>query len=323
MGEGRLHELPDQSGLVARRLGLQPPPAARRRPARRHGPRLRGLRQRPPRPGAYRAAARRDHRPGGRPLDRAAYRTRSRPGPDPDAIARAAALLRDAKHPFVVLGGGTAGAADAARALVERLGAPVALTINAKGVLPPAHPLSLGSTLPLPPVLEALQAADVVLAIGTELGETDTLLFGQAARARRQADPHRHRGRADDPQRAAGGRHLLGRRPGDAGAARRPRHAGPRPGRGAGGAPARRGGRRPARGLPDARPHSRRRRRGAPRRDHRRRFHPAGLRRQPRLRARPGRGRGSTPPPATARSATACRRPSAPSSPAPTRRSWR
>ena len=95
MGEGRLHELPDQSGLVARRLGLQPPPAARRRPARGHGPRLRGLRQRPPRPGAHRAAARRDHRPGGRPLDRAAYRTRSRPGPDPDAIARAAALLRE------------------------------------------------------------------------------------------------------------------------------------------------------------------------------------------------------------------------------------
>ena len=64
--------------------------------------------------------------------------------------------------------------------LVEHLGAPVALTINAKGVLPPAHPFSLGSSLPLPPVIEALQAADVVLAIGTELGETDTLLFGQA-----------------------------------------------------------------------------------------------------------------------------------------------
>jgi acetolactate synthase-1/2/3 large subunit len=54
----------------------------------------------------------------------------------------------------------------------------VALTINAKGVLPPGHPLNLGSTLPLRPVLDALQAADAVLAIGTELGETDTLLFG-------------------------------------------------------------------------------------------------------------------------------------------------
>jgi len=44
-------------------------------------------------------------------------------------------------------------------------------------VLPPGHPLSLGSTLPEGPVLEALEAADVVLAVGTELSETDTLLF--------------------------------------------------------------------------------------------------------------------------------------------------
>ncbi len=85
----------------------------------------------------------------------------------------------------MVLGGGTAGATEAARALVDRLGAPVALTINAKGVLPPDHPLNLGSTLPLRPVLEALQAADAVLAIGTELGETDTLLFGRVARSSR------------------------------------------------------------------------------------------------------------------------------------------
>jgi acetolactate synthase-1/2/3 large subunit len=105
------------------------------------------------------------------------HRTRTRPGPDPDAVARAAELLRGAKDPFVVLGGGTADAAVAARALVERLGARTALTINAKGVLPPGHPLSLGSTLPEPPVLEALQSADVVLAVGTELSETDTLLF--------------------------------------------------------------------------------------------------------------------------------------------------
>ena len=99
------------------------------------------------------------------------------PGPDQDAIARAAELLRGARDPFVVLGGGTQDAAAAARALVELLGAPTILTINAKGVLPAGHALSLGSRLPHPPVLDALASADVVLAIGTELGETDTLLF--------------------------------------------------------------------------------------------------------------------------------------------------
>jgi acetolactate synthase-1/2/3 large subunit len=45
-------------------------------------------------------------------------------------------------------------------------------------LLPPGHALSLGSGLPQEPVLEELAAADVVLAVGTELGETDTLLFG-------------------------------------------------------------------------------------------------------------------------------------------------
>ena len=104
-------------------------------------------------------------------------RTEYRPGPDPAAIGKAAELLRRARDPIVVLGGGTQDAAEAARDLVERLGAPVILTINAKGVLPTGHPLSLGSRLPHSPVLEALQKADVVLAVGTELGETDTLLF--------------------------------------------------------------------------------------------------------------------------------------------------
>ncbi len=113
----------------------------------------------------------------GAELERRAHPTRSRPGPDPTAIDRAAALLRDAKDPMVILGGGTQDAATEAGLLANSLGAPVALTINAKGVLPPGHPLSLGSSLSQSPVLEALQQADVVLAVGTELGETDTLLF--------------------------------------------------------------------------------------------------------------------------------------------------
>jgi acetolactate synthase-1/2/3 large subunit len=54
----------------------------------------------------------------------------------------------------------------------------VVTTINGKGILPPDHPLSLGSSLGQPLLLEELSAADVVLAVGTELGETDTLLFG-------------------------------------------------------------------------------------------------------------------------------------------------
>jgi acetolactate synthase I/II/III large subunit len=107
---------------------------------------------------------------------------RYRPGPSSHAIADAAAMLRSATNPFIVLGGGTQDAAEEARLLVDRLGVRTVLTVNAKGVLAADHPLNLGSRLPQAPVLEALQSADVVLAIGTELGETDTLLFDDQLR---------------------------------------------------------------------------------------------------------------------------------------------
>lgn len=101
----------------------------------------------------------------------------SKPIPDRHRIATAAALLRSARRPLIWLGGGAQNAAAEARLVVERLAAPAVTTINGKGVLPPGHPLSLGSTIPQVPVLEEIAAADVVLAVGTELGETDTLLF--------------------------------------------------------------------------------------------------------------------------------------------------
>src|SRR5262245_4714063 len=94
-----------------------------------------------------------------------------RPYPDPRSIALAADLLGKASRPLIVLGGGAQDAAEAAQQLVERLEAPAILTINGKGILPNAHPLSLGSSLPQSPVQDELAAADVILAIGTELGE--------------------------------------------------------------------------------------------------------------------------------------------------------
>lgn len=62
--------------------------------------------------------------------------------------------------------------AAALRALAERLQAPTALTINAKGLLPVGHPLLLGSTQSTAPTRQLVREADVVLAVGTELGET-------------------------------------------------------------------------------------------------------------------------------------------------------
>ena len=102
--------------------------------------------------------------------------TRSRPGrlaPDPTLIDEAVALLTGAERPLVLLGGGCVAAPEAARQLVEALDAPTVTTINAKGLLGGAHPLDLGANAALPAVRELARDADVVLAIGTELGETD------------------------------------------------------------------------------------------------------------------------------------------------------
>ncbi len=97
----------------------------------------------------------------------------SRPAPCPNAIAHAAQLLQKAQRPVMLLGGGACDAGAEAVALAEALDAPVACTINAKGVLPRNHALSVGSNQSLVPVRELVMNADVVLAIGTELGETD------------------------------------------------------------------------------------------------------------------------------------------------------
>ena len=91
----------------------------------------------------------------------------------PVALAAAAALLASAQRPLILAGGGAVEAGPELRALAERLQAPVALTINAKGLLPRSHALSIGSTQSLPATRAVVRESDVVLAVGTELGETD------------------------------------------------------------------------------------------------------------------------------------------------------
>jgi len=94
-------------------------------------------------------------------------------GPPPESIAAAADLLRGAERPGVVAGGGAAGGAGALVALAERLGAPVVTTANGKGTIPERHPLALGARLNLAAARAWLERCDVVLAVGTELGESD------------------------------------------------------------------------------------------------------------------------------------------------------
>ncbi|MDE9449250.1 5-guanidino-2-oxopentanoate decarboxylase [Aliiroseovarius sp. Z3] len=97
---------------------------------------------------------------------------RSPPDIDLDQIAQAAELLASAHAPVILAGGGARVAAPALQDLAERLDAPVVQTVNARGVMY-AHPLGIPASPSLGAVRALINAADVVLAIGTELGPTD------------------------------------------------------------------------------------------------------------------------------------------------------
>jgi len=101
------------------------------------------------------------------------------PRPAPDVIAAAAALSAAAR-PVIWAGGGVirSGAQAELRALAERLGAPVATTYMGKGALPEDHPLSAGSACDAAAFQDLLSGADVVLAVGTELGAETTGQYG-------------------------------------------------------------------------------------------------------------------------------------------------
>src|SRR4051812_47324607 len=98
--------------------------------------------------------------------------------PAPD-LSPAVAALDGAERPLLWVGGGARDAAPAIQALAERLAAPVLTTYGVAGVLPPGHPSLVG----LPPHVEAAgrlwDAADVVLAIGSDLDGVQTQNFAQ------------------------------------------------------------------------------------------------------------------------------------------------
>ena len=100
-----------------------------------------------------------------------------RPLPNPAQLDLIVASLKTAKNPVLLYGGGCVDVDHDAQTLAELIDAPTFLTINAKGLLPPSHPLSLGSNQSLDAGRAVITEADLVLAIGTELGETDYDVF--------------------------------------------------------------------------------------------------------------------------------------------------
>ena len=171
-GRGFLHELPSQFGVASQLAGFA---TQIREPGELPGVLARVLSPSSGRPRpAYIEIPRDVLAADGRGLalpNAASQQMRS--AAPPDAIAAAAQSLARARAPVILAGGGARGAVAELREFAERLGAPVVMTTNARGILPPGHPLAVPFSPSLGSVRALVAAADVVLAVGTEVGQTD------------------------------------------------------------------------------------------------------------------------------------------------------
>jgi len=110
------------------------------------------------------------------PIEMAPLKTQHsvRPVASAADLDRAASLIDGAERPILLLGGGTVDCATEARTFAEKTGCLVVTTTAGKGVIPDSHPASVGATLVKPATQTLLAEADVVIAVGTELSETDS-----------------------------------------------------------------------------------------------------------------------------------------------------
>jgi acetolactate synthase-1/2/3 large subunit len=102
-----------------------------------------------------------------------------RVAPDTESIEGAARLLRDAKSPVFICGGGVviSGAEAELQQLAELLSASVATTISGKGSISEEHPLSagvVGSNGGTPETRALVDEADVIFFIGCRAGSVTT-----------------------------------------------------------------------------------------------------------------------------------------------------
>ena len=102
-----------------------------------------------------------------------------RVAPEAAAIERAAKLLRAAKRPVAILGGGVviAGAEAQLALLAERLSMPIATTVSGQGSIADDHPLAVGvvgSNGGTPETRGVVDGADLVFFIGCRAGSVTT-----------------------------------------------------------------------------------------------------------------------------------------------------
>jgi acetolactate synthase-1/2/3 large subunit len=102
-----------------------------------------------------------------------------RVAPDAQYVELAAKLLRKAKNPLFICGGGVvlSGAEDELKSLAEKLGAPVATTVSGKGSIDETNPLSVGvvgSNGGTPETRAIVDASDLIVFVGCRAGSVTT-----------------------------------------------------------------------------------------------------------------------------------------------------
>jgi acetolactate synthase-1/2/3 large subunit len=104
-----------------------------------------------------------------------------RPALDSGAVKAAVDLLAGAERPGIFVGWGARDVADEIRTIAERLGAPVATTLQGLAAFPADHPLHTGMGFgpsSVPAAQNAFAGCDAMLAVGTRFAEICTGSYG-------------------------------------------------------------------------------------------------------------------------------------------------
>jgi len=83
------------------------------------------------------------------------------------------AELKNAHSPAIIVGGGAIGLGAEVTQLAQTIGATLFSTVAGKGVVAADHPLNAGAVLCQPAGWDYIAKADVIIALGTELADTD------------------------------------------------------------------------------------------------------------------------------------------------------
>ena len=174
-GQGYLHELPDQSGMMKTFAKASVTLTSGENLARTLADCL-SLAQ-AGRPGPVHLEIPTDVMVERVPVPVAALGAPAEPQAEAAALAAAAEAISKASAPVILAGGGAVRADEALRAFAEKIDAPVVLTSNARGLLS-GHGLRVCASPSLPGVRDLIAASDLVLAVGTEFGPTDFDMYG-------------------------------------------------------------------------------------------------------------------------------------------------